>query len=428
MTKTVSAREAALGSLLRCESQKRYSNLELDSAIKKYGFTGAEKNLYTRLVYGVIERKISLDHAISVYSDIPLERLDADTAMILRVALYQYYFLDRIPESALVNEAVDSAKRRKKSAGGFVNAVLRSAVRSGKNIPLPAEIDENYLSVRYSIPEWMINMWCDQYGGNVLQTILEGTDRVPYTTLTVNTLKISAEELADTLISKDCGAETDNGSDTTVLIKNGFGKAVMSAVENGLCFVQDASSQAAVRALAPKPGDTVIDTCACPGGKSFCSAIFMQNSGTVLSRDLHENKLSLIQKGAGRLGLDIIKISRADAAIPDPDLTASADRVICDVPCSGLGVIAKKPDIRHKTPEEISGLPDVQRRILEASSTYIKLGGRLLYSTCTLNKAENEAIVEGFLLKNTDYRLIEEKTIFPCIKNDGFFYAVIERI
>ena len=428
MIKTVSAREAALISLLRCEAQGKYSNLELSSAIKKHGLDGAEKALFTRLVYGVIERKITLDHVIGKFSDIPTDKIDADAAMILRIGLYQFYYLDRIPESAIVNEAVESAKKRKKSAAGFVNAILRSAVRAGKKIPLPPETEKEYLSVRYSLPDGLIRMFSEQYGREGCMEILEGIDRVPYTALAVNTLKISREELAGMLTDAGCAAQIPLSPPNALYLVNGLPRTAEEAIAQGLCFVQDVSSQRAVEALSPAPGETLVDVCACPGGKSFYAAILMRNGGRIVSRDLHANKLSLVRNGAVRLGFSMIETEAADASVPDPSYTGIADKVICDVPCSGLGVIAKKPDIRFKDIDGFARLTETQYAIITASSGYLKVGGRLLYSTCTLNKNENESVVQRFLSEHDGFRAVETRTSFPCIYNDGFFHAVIERI
>ena len=243
----------------------------------------------------------------------------------------------------------------------------------------------------------------------------------------MNTLKISREELSARLAESGCDISLSETAPRAIHIKNGFSGAAADFVKDGLCFVQDAASQNAVSALAPEPGELLIDVCACPGGKSFYAALCMENTGVIHSRDLHENKLPLIRSGAEKLGISIISASAANATDTDPSLVGRADRVICDVPCSGLGVIAKKPDLRYKTPEESARLPRVQSAILSASSAYLKKGGRLLYSTCTLNKNENESVAESFLGAHRDFKLIEQKTVFPDIDIDGFFYAIIER-
>ena len=202
---------------------------------------------------------------------------------------------------------------------------------------------------------------------------------------------------------------------------------MMDLIDGGYCFVQDLSSQTAVKMLAPRADELIVDCCSCPGGKSFGAAIEMQGRGKIYSFDLHKNKLSLVEKGAEKLGIEIISTAERDGRTPDPELIEKCDRVICDVPCSGLGVIAKKPEIRYKELSDIERIPEIQYAILSASAGYLKTGGRILYSTCTINSAENEEITERFLAKNTGYRLIERKTFFPTAQSDGFFAAVIEK-
>lgn len=424
----ISAREAAFRSLMRYETQGRYSNIETDSAIKKYGLLGSERALYTILVYGVIERKITLKYYLSHFCNKSYDKIDRDVRIIIEIAAYQILYLSRIPDHACVNEAVECAKRHcSKGCDAFVNAVLRRFISGYKKIMLPSE-KFAYLSVKYSVPEWIISLWYEFYGENGCEEILDGIDEPPAMTLRTNTLVISRDQLVSKLIDSDFKAEITELSPYGIRLVSG---ASFSEVENFVqndCYVQDECSQLAVIALDVKPGDFVIDTCACPGGKSFGIAMIMENKGRVLSLDLHKNKLSLVEKGANRLGIKIIETLEHNSRCTLTDYIGKADRVLCDVPCSGLGVIAKKPETRYKSHDDILRLPDIQYDILCASSKYLKSNGKVVYSTCTINKAENDDVVNRFISEHPDFELLSMTTYFPQRKkSDGFFVAVISK-
>ncbi len=426
-------REAAYLSLERCDKTDKFSNLELDSAIKKYGFTGSDRAFFTTLVYGTIERRITLDYVISVYSSKPIEKIEPKLMNILRLGAYQILFLDRTPDSAAVNESVELAKyHTHKGTASFVNAVLRNISRGKGNIPMPEEGSDQYLSVKYSLPEWLISMWRDNYGSEKTEKLLEGMNRAPYMTLRVNTLKNTREELINTLANDGIDCSPSDKCDSALILNSNVPIADLRALGEGLCFIQDEASQLCVKAVGAKNGDTVIDTCSCPGGKSFGIAIEMKNEGKLTSLDLHESKLSLVVSGAERLGISILNAEVHNGTKPKEDLVGSADRVLCDVPCSGLGVIAKKPDLRHKSPDDISRLPEIQYKILCNGASYVKNGGTLVYSTCTLNKKENEDVAEKFLSEHPEFSpcgdgMYESKpmmTFFPDEHGtDGFFVA-----
>jgi len=418
---SVNVREAALNSLLRCEKDGKYSNLELDSAIKKYNLTGVDRSFFTTLVYGVIEKRIALDYIISVFSSRPVDSLNPFIVGILRLGAYQILYLDRTPDSAAVNEAVESAKKRANvGAASYVNAVLRKISANSSKPPMPDKKDGMlYWSIKYSLPEWLCAMWFEYYGEERAIDIMEGVNRRAKTSLFINTLKSNREEL----LAKFSGiAEASADSDFGIIMKKDIPINDLP-IADGLCFVQDISSQLCVKELSPCPGDFLIDTCCCPGGKSFAAAVMMKNQGKILSLDLHENKLSLVRHGAENLGIDIIETIAHDSSSAIEEFIGKADRVICDVPCSGLGVIAKKPDLRYKSQSDIERLPELQYRILSASASYVKNGGTLLYSTCTLNKKENENVISRFLDEHLNYRLETEKTVFPASDRDGFYFA-----
>lgn len=423
----ISAREAAFRSLVKCEQSGSYTNLEIDSKIKKYGLVGPERSLYTTLVYGVTERQITLDYRLSRLTRGDWAALAPEVRTILRLGGYQILYLDRIPESAAVNESTELARRHApRGAHNLVNAVLRQLCRTKNEFPLPKE-RRAALSVRYSVPESLIEIWERSYGEEKTLEILEATFARPSVTLRVNTLKNTSDELVSKLVKRGVNAQKGSLEGSVALAPSASLADMFDLIEDGSCFVQDLSSQTAVKMLAPKEGHLLVDTCACPGGKSFCAAVEMHGRGEIHSFDLHKSKLSLIEKGAKKLGIDIITVAERDARKPDEALVGRCDSVICDVPCSGLGVIAKKPEIRYKDIESIDRLPEVQYDIFCASVGYLKPGGRLLYSTCTINSRENEDIVTRFIEEHPDFLLIEQKTFFPTTHSDGFFAAVIEK-
>ena len=440
-SRPVSARDAAYRSLCACERDKKYSNLEIDAAIRRYRLEGADKGLYTTLVYGVIERRITLDYIIGRLSAKPIEALDGEVITLLRLGLYQLIYLDRIPDSAAVNETVDLAKKYTR-AHAFVNAVLRSFLREmGKDrIPYPDKSDRNrYLSVRYSIAPEVVKLLADSVSD--AEALLEAFEARHEVTLRVNTLKTSRDELLAKLREAHGDAvEATKYSPFGIKLKNGvIFREITELIDAGYVYIQYEASQLALLAVNPKPCSTLIDTCACPGGKSFSAAILMENNGSVQSFDLHKSKLSLIAQGAGKLGIDIIKTAEKNGSVSDAALVSSADTVLCDVPCSGLGVIAKKPEIRYKSAADIERLPEIQYAILSTAADYVKPGGVLCYSTCTLNRAENEAVVTRFLEADSRFAPCEFEagglsskdgmlTLLPHVHGtDGFFIAKFQK-
>jgi len=424
-------RYLAMQSLLACEKCGKYTNLEIDAGIRGAEMSDADKGLYTRLVYGVYERRITLDYIIDRYvRTVKAADMDPDVRMALRLGLYQMCFMDRIPEFAAVSESVSLVPRSK---GGFVNAVLRAFLRDGKHIVYPDEKNPVYrASVYYSMPEPLVKLFADSYGWETAEQILACVNGEPDVYLRCNTEKISPADAAEQI-----GGIVDTRFTGMIRVES-VTDTVRKGLEDGLYIVQDGASRLCTMVLGAEAGERVIDTCACPGGKSFSAALDMQNQGEVFAFDLHANKLTLIDKTAGRLGLSIIRTGRRDAKEPDPALCGTADRVLCDAPCSGLGVIAKKPDIRYKNIADIENLPRIQQDVLHGASTYVKPGGVLVYSTCTLHKKENEDVVNAFLHTHPMFSLspfdaagIHAEgmlTLFPHIHHtDGFFIARMTR-
>ncbi|MBQ0125901.1 MAG: 16S rRNA (cytosine(967)-C(5))-methyltransferase RsmB [Clostridiales bacterium] len=435
----MNAREVTLSTLLKTVQSRGYSNIELDSAIKKYSLEGAERGLFTALFYGVIERKITLDYIISALSDRAMESIDIKVLTILEMGIYQLKFMDKIPESAAVNESVKLCEKfyAPKNSGAFVNALLRNYIRKKDGIPYPDRNNDyaKYLSVTYSVPEWICSLWIKERG-NECEKMLEEFSAPPFMTLRVNTAKISVDEFLSKLGELGIKAYRGRISPSSVRLGASVPLSSLGSLA-GLYFVQDEASQAAVAALGVKEGDTVIDCCACPGGKSFGAATDMNGKGKVLSFDLHKSKLSLIEKTAAALGISIIETAVQNGAQKRENMPL-ADKIICDVPCSCLGVISKKPDIRYKAPDDIKDLPALQAKILENNASYLKAGGDMVYSTCTVNKRENEDVVNAFLKKHGEFSLCPFETgelrsmgmiqILPHhFKTDGFFIAKLHK-
>lgn len=421
------ARSAALDSLIAVERDGRYTNLEINSAIEKSALSKEDKALYTRLVYGVTERKITLDYIISQYSKTPLDQLDEDVKCALRLGFYQLLYMDRIPDHAAVGETAGLVTGSRTS---FVNAVLRTFLRADKKYRMPDEADKfAYLSVKHSVPEGLVKFFAESVGEDELDELLASMNREPHIGLRVNTLRITPEEAAS------CVNGTISSLVPDVVLAESFDEIVRDGVEKGLWFVQDEASRVTSLAVRAESGETVVDTCACPGGKSFSMAVDMHNEGTLYSFDLHKNKLPLIEKGAEKLGITIIRTEARDARKPAELLIGKADRVLCDAPCSGLGVLAKKPDIRYKNLDDIARLPEIQYGVLCGASEYVKSGGTLVYSTCTINKKENEEVVKKFLENHADFTLGTDpllpdgmRTFLPHKDHcDGFFAAKMTR-
>lgn len=411
--------------LLKIEKDKAYSNLTLDSVLEKekVGYEPFVRNL----VYGVVERKITLDYILSGFLSQPIKKLKPQVLTVLRMGVYQLKFMDKVPVSAAVNESVKLVKQQGFSfASGLVNSILRKVANSETVYPENNESME-YLSVKYSCPVSLIQQYINDYGFENAVGILSTSLENPPLIIRANTLKITPADLILRLQKESITASIcDLDGALTVESGNVF---ATDCYKDGLFHVQDLASQKCIVALEPKPYETVLDVCAAPGGKSFTMAEKMQNKGEIYSFDLYEHRLSLINSGAKRLGIDIIKTQVRDASAIYDDMPL-ADKILCDVPCSGLGVIRRKPEIKYKDLGFIDKLTDLQYNIICSASAYLKKGGRLVYSTCSLNKAENEEVCERFLATHKDFHLLEDYpvTLMPHTdKTDGFFFAAFTK-
>ncbi len=430
----MSARRVALKVLSRIDRDKSYSNLTLDSELKKADLTDADKALASCIVFGVVARKITLDYYISKLTKVAESKIEPQVRNILRMGLYQMMYLDRIPDHAAVNESVNAAPARAKS---FVNAVLRRFLRERDTVELPSDPIMR-LSVEESYPIELCKKLTDSYGFETARDMLSAMNETPPLTLRVNTLKTDRDTLLSEFLKRGIKAEQGKLTSDSIYV-TGTPVTELYGFDERLFFVQDEASQLCVSALDARPQGLVLDCCSAPGSKSFGAAMTMKNKGKILSFDLHENKLSLIRAGAESLGINIIETNAADAREFRSELEGKADAVLCDVPCSGYGVIAKKPEIRFKPLSDAEKLPEIQYAILENCSRYVKEGGVLIYSTCTVLPEENKNNIERFLSGHPEF-VAESITVggkdYPCgvqllphiHGTDGFYIAKFRKI
>lgn len=433
------ARQIAFEILTKIRRDSSYSNLTVDNVLADATLNDADASFVSALVYGVLERSHTLDYQLALNLKQPLKKLKPQVYTALQLGAYQLLFMDKVPASAAVNESVKLVKSNGCSfAGGLVNAVLRKVSVNG--LCLPDESDKpTYYSVVYSFPVELVKFLIKSYGEENARGIMSSCSGRPPLTVRVNTLKTDCATLANELKAVGIEVESGEAEDSLNLGKCGSVEKLDSFTD-GKFHVQDAASQLCVAALAPKPDETVVDLCAAPGGKSFTVAQYMKNTGKIIACDIHNHRLDLIRDGAARLGISNINCICNDATHFSSDIPL-ADRVLCDVPCSGLGIIRRKPEIRNKPLDDLKSLPPVQLNILENASRYVKSGGRLVYSTCALNPNENEKVCNKFLESHPEFKvaipdfMVEGTfirdgfvTLMPHINGtDGFFIAVFDK-
>ena len=401
------AREAAMLALNACQRQGGWSDGALKKQLSAAELSGRDAALATQLCFGVLQNQMLLDFYLAKFSNIPLKRMEGKVVQTLRLGAYQMLFLTRIPHSAAVNSAVALVKAHCKNprAAGMVNGILRSMERSLQNMPVIPQGDPvAYLSTLYSHPEWLVKEFILSLGEEETAQLLAADNSQPPTAVMVNTTRTTAETLKAMLEADHVEAELHPWLENCLLLSRTGDLERMEAFQQGLFYVQDPASRLSVLAAGAKPGMRVLDCCAAPGGKSFAAAIALENQGEIVSCDLHPHKKKLIQAGADRLGLTIITPKTADGKVFRPEWERAFDLVLVDAPCSGLGVIRKKPDIRYKDPAPLADLPAVQLDILRNAARYVRPGGTLMYSTCTLLYRENGEVVETFLAENKSYK------------------------
>ena len=429
------ARDTALSALIACRTQNAWA----DGAIKEYTardrLDAREAALAARLLYSVVQNRMLLDFYIASFLKGKLKDLQPVVLDILRLGAAQVLLFDKVPDSAAVNEAVNQSKRlANPRAASLVNGVLRNLSRQKESLPQPPE-----LSIKYSSPAPLTELLRHCVGDELLEPLLRSHNEAPAMTVQVNTLKISADALLEELTVRNIGAEAHPWCPDCLVIRGSGSLEQLQVFRDGLFYVQDPAARMAAMAADLKPGMRVLDCCSAPGGKSFAAAIAMENTGSITSCDLHAHKIRLIEKGAERLGISVITAMQQDGSKPVEEWIGAFDRVICDVPCSGLGVIRKKPDIRYKDLGQIAGLPAVQLRILNNQANYVKAGGALLYSTCTIVPEENGGVVQAFLRDHPEFRMEPmnlpilkenhgEATLLPCVHGtDGFYLCLLRK-
>lgn len=387
------ARVTALSALIACRKQNAWSDGVLKEYIVRDRLDRRDAALASRLCYGVLQNRMLLDFYISHYLNARLRDLQPVVLDILRLGVYQLTQMDRVPDSAAVNEAVNEARKYANArAAGLVNGVLRAIAREKDCLPQPWD-----LATKYSHPEPLVKLLEQSLGKDSLETFLAADNEAPETVLQRNPLRTRGTDLFLELQNQELSIRRHSWLPDCYCVSGSGSFETMQDFKDGKFYIQDAGAHLAVLAAGLKPGMTVLDACAAPGGKSFTAAVAMENRGKIYAGDIHEHKLALIAKGAERLGLSVIEPVLQDASRENPDWLGAMDAVLADVPCSGLGVIRKKPDIRYKDLSQLSQLPQIQLAILENVSRCVKTGGVLVYSTCTVLRQENEGVVEAFL-------------------------------
>ncbi len=433
MTNGVNVRELILDVLLEITKNGEYSHIAIKNTLDKYQYLEKqERSFLTRVCEGTLENMILIDYVINQFSKVKVNKMKPVIRCILRSSVYELKFMDSVPVSATCNEAVKLAQKKGfHNLKGFVNGVLRNISRNLEQISMPDERKEpvKWLSVKYSIPEWLIEKWQKQYDKAQLEEMFQAFLEKSATSIRVNTEKTTKEALVKELEAENITV-MDNEEVPNALCIDGYDfLSGITAFQEGKFYVQDLSSMLVSLWAQPKEGAQVIDVCAAPGGKSIHMAELLHGTGMVEARDLTEYKVSLIEENIERCGLKNIRAKQADARILEKDSMKTADIVIADLPCSGLGVIGKKPDIKYKMSEEkCAQLAALQREILHTVQNYVKSGGVFMYSTCTINPQENEENVQWFLKEHADFELERQQQILPKKgKNDGFFLARMVR-
>lgn len=424
-----------------CRRQGAWSDGYLKRLLRESDLDRREAALATQLCFGTLQTQMLLDWQLGRFSRLPLERLESRVRCILEVAVYQLLFLDKIPARAAVDEAVKLARRhsRNPKTAGMVNGILRAMVRQ---MPLPQPQGKDgldTLALTTSHPRWLVEAFVRRLGEPQARALLEADNQGAPMTVQVHTLRIDAQRLQTKLEGEGVRASPHPWLPDCLVLEGAGNLEQLDSFRQGLFYVQDCAARLAVTAAGLEPGMRVLDCCAAPGGKSFAAGLDLNGRGEVVCCDIHPHKVRLMESGRVRLGLELLRPTLQDAAKRRKDWVEGFDAVIADVPCSGLGIIRKKPDIRYKDPDPLLGLPAVQRRILECNADYVRPGGVLLYATCTLLEQENEQVISDFLRRRPDYALEgfslprwgwqEGKiTLWPHIHGtDGFFFAKLRR-
>ena len=418
--------------------------MAINKHFKDVKISNQDRGLATEIIYGVIENKYYIDYMIDKLSKVKTNKMEIYVKTLLRMGIYQIMFLNSISDYAAVNETVNLAKKKNSKVSGFINGILRNVIRQKEEIgKVKTKDDVDYLSIKYSYDKWMIRNWMIHFGKEFTEELLEANNERPNIYLRTNTLKITRDELIKKLEKQNIKAEKVNVVEEAIKVEHLKDIENNSLYKEGLFTVQDVSSMLVGKVMNPKENSLVLDVCSAPGGKTTHMATLMNNTGQVVSRDIYDHKLKLIKATSKRLGLTNVDVEEFDGMKLDRESIAKFDYVLADVPCSGLGIIRRKPEIKYKEKEEFRQLPPIQKKILENASKYVKVGGTLIYSTCTIQDSENIDVVNEFLQKNKNFELVPIKEvnvdlenqekgymkIYPNVHNmDGFFISKLIRV
>lgn len=404
-----SARAIALEALYAVDRDEAFSNLALNRVLEKYKPEKLDRSFITELVYGTLRSVNTLDWVLEKFLTKPLAKLNPWLRNILRMGVYQMMYMDRVPDSAVCNEAVNLTREiGQNGMTRMVNGVLRNVVRNKNDIEFPdiGEEPVKAIAIRYSHPEWLVERWIGEYGISGAEAFCRANNMVPPNSIRTNTLKTDRNKLQSILAEEGIEAIPGALAPETLVIDGFKSVGSIGAHKTGLFMVQDESSTLVGHAVSPVEGSTVIDACSAPGGKSTHLAQLMNNQGRVISADIHPHKMELIQENAARLGINIIETIVLDASELDRQYKDMADYVLVDAPCSGLGVLRRRPEIRwRKEKKQIQALSGLQGKILDSAALCVKAGGTLVYSTCTVTKEENQDIIEQFLKKHPEFSM-----------------------
>ena len=438
------ARNLAYKVLFDIEKNQNYSNMAINKHFKDCNLDKRDRGFATEIIYGVVENKIYLDYIIDKLSKIKTNKLNLKVKILLRMGIYQILFLDSVSDYAAVNETVNLAKKIDNRSFGFINAVLRNVIRQKETIgEVNIKDPVDYLSTKYSYERWIVRNWISNFGKNFTEDLLEANNEKPNLYIRVNTLKTSRDELIELLEKQDVKCEKVSFIDEAIKVNNLKNIENNELYKKGFFTVQDISSMLVGKVLNPKENSQVIDICSAPGGKTTHIATLMNNTGKVVSRDIYDHKINLIKSSVNRLGLKNVTVELFDALNLDKESVDKFDYVLADVPCSGLGIIKRKPEIKYKEKDEFKDLPKLQKAILQNASKYVKVGGTLVYSTCTVQDNENIEVVESFLQSNKRFEFEKIENINVDLENedkgyikiypnvhgmDGFFIAKLKRV
>lgn len=439
----LTAREVAFNILYDIYVNGAFSNIAINEHVRVL-LNNKDENLVREIVYGVLENELYIDYIISKVSNIKLKKIHNKILIILRTGIYQLLFMDKIPDSAAVNESVNLAKKHgHKGSIGFVNGILRNVSKNKEELlEITTKDKADYLSIKYSHPKWMVKRWINEFGVDFTEKICKKNNEYPELHIRVNTLKVNKNDLKEKLSSKGLIVKNASYAYDSLIIENPVRITELDEFKSGLFIIQDESSTMVGQIMNPISGSKIIDLCSAPGGKATHLAQIMNNCGKILCFDIYEHKLRLIDDNAKRLGISIIETKLGDALELNEALINTADYLLVDSPCSGLGLIRRKPEIkRNRNEDDIVNLIDIQYKILNNAKEYLKIGGFLLYSTCTIEQDENTNMVNKFLKQNSNFRLVNIEDnisnkdnlnslkhgyiqLYPHIHNtDGFFIA-----